>query len=178
MTSDRETAAAHARAYHEAVYEVSADGFAPDYRVWPWDEMPKENQDLLVQASLTFLNTRYASAEQMAIGLMAMARRMHEMGGTIGEDEHGFRAMGDKLAHWAADARQLGVRYFGDISIEQQSRDMALKNMAAVQGKLGQVREAVTMLEKARSDDPFMAAGPLLTVLADFVERIEGVLNG
>ena len=149
MTTDRERAAAHAQAYHEAVCEVSADGFAPNYRVWSWDDMPSENRDLLVQASLTFLSTRYASAEQMAIGLMAEARRLHEMGGTIGPDEHGFRAMGDRLAHWATDARQLGVRYFGDVSIEQQSRDMALKNMRAAHEKLGRVAERLREAEAA-----------------------------
>lgn len=144
MTTDRERAAAHAQAYHEAIYEVSADGFAPDYRVWSWEEMPPENKDLLVQASLSFLSTRYASAEQMAIALMAEARKLFSIAEkrstSVGHDVDAYR-LAERLAHWATEARQLGVRYFGDVNIEQQSRDMALKNMAEAQRKLSEIRE-------------------------------------
>lgn len=111
MTTDREMAEAHARKYHEAVIEASADGHAPDYRVWSWDEMPSANRQLLIEASLVFSSGRDTSAEQLAIAMQAMARRLFQMGGTIGEDEHGFRNMGDQLAGWASDVRQLGVAH-------------------------------------------------------------------
>ena len=64
------------------------------------------------------------------------------------------------------------------ISLPPLTRKRLVAEVQAMEDKLAQVREAVTMLEKARSDEPFMKTGPLLTVLADFVERIEEALNG
>lgn len=75
------------------------------------------------------------SAEQLAIAIMAMARRLFEMGGTIGHDEHGFRNMGDQLAGWASDVRQLGVNHFAD--------------MATLEGQKAHLRNG---LRKAESD--------------------------
>lgn len=75
---------------------------------------------------------RRASAEQLAIAMTAMARRLFEMGGTIGEDEHGFRNMGDQLAGWAGDVRELGVRQFTE---KQQWR----QDWLATQAKLTRV---------------------------------------
>jgi hypothetical protein len=149
VTTDREIAEAHARAYHEAVFSVRAEGFAPNYKVWPWDDMPPENKQLLCEASLTFLTGGYATAERLSIALMAQARRMYEMGGTIGEDEHGFRAMGDKLAQLSTEARRLGVRYFGDLSLEQQSRDMAVRDMVEARKKVSSIVEALREADEA-----------------------------
>jgi hypothetical protein len=48
-----------------------------------------------------------ASAEEVATAMEKMAERLFQMGGTIGQDEHGFRAMGDQLAGWADDVRDI-----------------------------------------------------------------------
>lgn len=53
----------------------------------------------------------------------------------------------------------------------------ALAERDKYKGKLAAVREAITKLEMARSDNPSMELYPLLTVLAAFVESVEGALD-
>lgn len=145
MITDRDLAEAHAREYHAAVNEVSADGFAPNYKVWSWDEMPPENRDLLVQASLLFLGSGQSSAEQLSIALMAEARRMYQRAGTIGHDEHGFRAEGDRFAEWASHVRKLGVelaKYRGSYQMERLlsgGLEAKLKRVRALAGEWARV---------------------------------------
>lgn len=130
------------------------------------------------------MTTEVGSAEQLSIALMAVANRLHHMGGTIGADEHGFRAMGDQLAECASYARQLGVAHqaekaelLGEVAKYKGSYETERLLSSAYEAKLAAVREAITKLEMERSDDPNMKLFELLTALAEFVERVEGALN-
>lgn len=100
------------------------------------------------------------SAEQLAISLTAMANRLFDMGGTIGHDEHGFRNMGDQLAGWAEDVRQLGVQQLA-------YRDNYKQQWEAIEAKLDQVRELVREL-------PLYAAG---SVMESRIRTLKGVLG-
>jgi len=55
----------HARSYHRCVRQASRNGFASDYRVWGWREMPKENRRLLVEASKLFLKDETGKLAQI-----------------------------------------------------------------------------------------------------------------
>lgn len=119
-----------------------------------------------------------ATAEQLAVALMAEARRLwNAYPGQV-------NPLADRLAQWASDVRQLGVQHFVRVSNLESGYDTtagalraAVDRMTKAERRLGLVREEVTKLEMARSDNPNMTAGPLLTVLSYFVEGIEGALD-
>lgn len=149
VTTDRERAAAHAQAYHEAAYEASADGFAPGYKVWTWEEIPPENKELLVQASLIFLaRSGGTSAEQLAISLMAEARR-RAVAAEIPEKY--WDHLGLRLAEWASQARQLGVAHHNErarlsreLADATEALRMAVEDMNTATAKLALIREIAT----------------------------------
>lgn len=92
------------------------------------------------------------SAEQLAIALMAQARRMYQMGGSIGPDEHGFRAMGDRLAGWASDIRQLGVDRLTERNALDYARGLAVIARNRAETKLDRVRSVVADYEDGDDD--------------------------
>lgn len=73
------------------------------------------------------------SAEQLAIALMAEARKFYSFG-TVGMVN--FQALADLLAGWASDVRQLGVD-------QLRHRESHKQQWEAAQKKLDQVRAAV-----------------------------------
>jgi hypothetical protein len=102
---------------------------------------------------LSQLTEAKLSAEQLAIVLMAEARRMYQRGGTIGPDEHGFRADGDRLAQWASTARELGVRMF---KARTAAREMEIKAEEALR-KLARVEALQEEWENDRSITSYAA---------------------
>jgi hypothetical protein len=123
VTTDAEQ---HAKEYHDLVHQVSVERPAMAYTVWSWDEMPEENQELLYEASRRFLGDGGASAEQVAIQLMAEARKFYGLGpgGVVS-----FPALADRLAGWASDVRRLGV----ELAKERGTRQLAVERMAATE---------------------------------------------
>jgi hypothetical protein len=123
VTTDAEW---HAKEYHDLVYQVSVERPAPEYSVWSWEEMPEANRELLYEASQRFLGDGGASAEQVAIQLMAEARKFYGLGlgGVVS-----FPALADRLAGWASDVRRLGV----ELAKERGTRQLAVERMAATE---------------------------------------------
>lgn len=74
----------------------------------------------------------HPSAEQLAIALMAEARKLMDADHVLGGTE--LAVLGDRLARWASEVRQLGVAFFTENSslraalVEAENQVMQLGN--------------------------------------------------
>jgi hypothetical protein len=115
---------------------------------------------------------RQVSGEQLAIALTAESLKLYGIAERRGSSDHDVAAyqLAGRLAGWAKDVQQMSVLHFKTLGA-------LAERLNANEQKLVRVRDGLTKLEMARSDDPNMALAPLLTVLADFVEAVEEALD-
>lgn len=83
---------------------------------------------------------------QLSRDMLAQANRLYEMAGSVGADEHGFRAMADQLAGWAQDLgrKDSPERLCNDLRREARRITLAAEGdpMAiGVLGSLGSIAE-------------------------------------
>jgi hypothetical protein len=128
VTTDAEQ---HAKEYHDLVHQVSVERPAMVYTVWSWDDMPEENRELLYEASRRFLGDGGTSAEQVAIAMMAEARKLHGIAERRVSSDHDVAAyqLVKRLVGWASDVRRLGV----ELAKERGTRQLAMQRMAATE---------------------------------------------
>lgn len=100
-----------------------------------------------------------ASAEQLAIAMMAEARKLY--GFTRTPDAPGWTDVADRLAQWATEVRQLGVQHFSVMA--DMTAAVASRTRAEV--KLARVRELCEKSWRTQPRGQFVNA--VLEVLDD-----------
>jgi hypothetical protein len=100
------------------------------------------------------VTSKQVSAEQLAIALMAEARKLR--GFTQTPDAPGWTDVAERLAQWANDVRLLGVQY-----------------MQALEGLNGQLADALAKLEKSRAMAEYLASGEIALYPPDFRRWLE-----
>jgi hypothetical protein len=98
---------------------------------------------------------------------------MYQRAGTIGVDEHGFRAEGDRLAEWASQTRQIGVDHYNErlnlVAEKAQLRKAWQNSQEGHEITAAALRAAMSMIEQirdklrsvAKSSDPVLWANTL-----------------
>lgn len=115
------------------------------------------------------------SSEKLANDLR---REVLRLGTTAagGLDWMRVEALAERLESYAN--RVLALPGVTDVAKYKGSYETERLLTGALQARLNKIRAGVTKLEMARSDQPHMELYPLLTALAEFVETVEGALNG
>lgn len=94
------------------------------------------------------------SAEQIAIALMAEARRLYGVAENVDRDRydrnHGERELADRLAEWASQVRQLGVDRFEALAAAEARTNSAKteqleSELTKCRGMLARISELAEM---------------------------------